>query len=314
METKVSYILTGIFVIVVTIATIGFGLWLGSDVTISQYRPYVTYLDESVSGLYLNSPIKYRGVDVGKLRAMHLDPENPTRVRLDMAIVADTPIRSDTIATLAQQGLTGIAYVELEGGAQGSPLISPLPNGEPAEIPSHPSLYNRLEDSLTRASLVFDQIGARLIELLAPDNVDAFSQTLQNLAALSETLRDHRQTLTSLLDNSADFAQNLAQSGASLPALTTQFQALINRYQQLGKDLSKAARTADRLGRRLEQATDHAEQDISTMTLGLEAEVRRLASEVASGAREVRLLTRKLNENPNALIFGTTPPPPGPGE
>ena len=93
-------------------------LWLASggawQKKVDLYRAIE---DESVAGLNLNAPVKYNGVDVGKVRAIELDHANPNRVNLLFAIERGTPIREDTIAVLKTQGLTGIAYVELSGGA-----------------------------------------------------------------------------------------------------------------------------------------------------------------------------------------------------
>ena len=98
-------------------ALIGGVLWLASGGSFRQaYDVYRAYSDESVSGLNLNAPVKYNGVEVGKVQEIRLDPANPERVNLLFAIERGTPIKVDTVAVLKTQGLTGIAYVELSGG------------------------------------------------------------------------------------------------------------------------------------------------------------------------------------------------------
>ena len=94
-------------------------LWLASGGALQKkYDLYLAIEDESVAGLNLNAPVKFNGVDVGKVRDIQLDPANPERVRLMFAIERGTPIKEDTVAVLKTQGLTGIAYVELSGGAR----------------------------------------------------------------------------------------------------------------------------------------------------------------------------------------------------
>ena len=119
-----NYAAVGAFVLVLGAALIAGVLWLASGGNWqTKYEVYLAVLDESVAGLNLNAPVKYNGVDVGKVQDIALDPANPARVNLLFAIEQGTPIREDTVAVLKTQGLTGIAYVELSGGAAGSPAL-----------------------------------------------------------------------------------------------------------------------------------------------------------------------------------------------
>ncbi|MDE2089916.1 MAG: MCE family protein, partial [Gammaproteobacteria bacterium] len=114
METKVNYAVVGLFVLVLGAALIGIVLWLSAgNFNRQAYVTYYAYMQESVSGLNVNAPVKYHGVDVGRVRRIMLDPHDPARVRLVLDVVRGTPVKTDTVAMLAAQGLTGIAYVEL---------------------------------------------------------------------------------------------------------------------------------------------------------------------------------------------------------
>ena len=119
-----NYSVVGAFVLVLTAVAIAAVLWLASGGAWQKtYDVYLAIEDESVAGLNLNAPVKYNGVDVGRVRDIELDALNPQRVNLLFAIEHGTPIKEDTIAVLKTQGLTGIAYVELSGGAVGSPSL-----------------------------------------------------------------------------------------------------------------------------------------------------------------------------------------------
>ena len=105
-----NYALVGAFVLALGAALIAGALWLAAGGASAQaYDLYLAIEDESVAGLNLNAPVKYNGVDVGKVKGIHLDPANPERVRLIFAIERGTPIKEDTVAVLKTQGLTGIA-------------------------------------------------------------------------------------------------------------------------------------------------------------------------------------------------------------
>jgi phospholipid/cholesterol/gamma-HCH transport system substrate-binding protein len=115
----VNYPLVGAFVLVLGAVLVAGALWLASGgASRKAHDLYLAIVDESVAGLNLNAPVKYNGVDVGKVRQIQLDPGNPEQVNLLFAIERGTPIREDTVAVLKTQGLTGIAYVELSGGTR----------------------------------------------------------------------------------------------------------------------------------------------------------------------------------------------------
>src|SRR5690625_5577071 len=113
MESRVSYAAVGAFVLILSTALIGLGLWLGSDVSVQNQSRYSVYFTESVSGLYTNAPVKYHGVIVGRVEQMALARQDPQRVHVILAINEGTPIKIDTKAKLDPQGVTGVVYIEL---------------------------------------------------------------------------------------------------------------------------------------------------------------------------------------------------------
>jgi phospholipid/cholesterol/gamma-HCH transport system substrate-binding protein len=112
MNTKVNYVVVGAFVVVLGAAVLAIVLWLGKSDYRGVYDRYYAYMQESVAGLSVNSTVKYRGVDVGRVKDIVLNPENPQEVRLTLDILHATPIKIDTVAVLETQGLTGLATVK----------------------------------------------------------------------------------------------------------------------------------------------------------------------------------------------------------
>jgi phospholipid/cholesterol/gamma-HCH transport system substrate-binding protein len=111
IETEVNCTLVGAFVLVLGSAFVAVALWIASggawQKTVDLYQAVE---DESVGGLNLNAPVKYNGVEVGKVPSIKLDAVNPQRVHLVFAIERATSIEIETVAVLKTQGLTGIAY------------------------------------------------------------------------------------------------------------------------------------------------------------------------------------------------------------
>jgi phospholipid/cholesterol/gamma-HCH transport system substrate-binding protein len=141
MNPRVSYTLAGLFVLLLGGGLVTAIVWLSSATTDQRYEPYVAYFYESVGGLNPNASVTYRGVRVGQVRDIQLDRERPERVRVLLDIEEGTPVKTDTVAILVTQGITGLAHVELTGGSSEAPLIGRGSAEDIPEIPTRPSLW-----------------------------------------------------------------------------------------------------------------------------------------------------------------------------
>lgn len=131
METRARFILMGFFTILGFVVGLGFLLWLAK---VQLDRTYAQYdiLFGTVAGLSQTSPVRYNGVDVGHVLTIALDRDDPALVRVRVELFASAPVRTDTIATLAAQGLTGVTFIALEGGRAEAEHLKPVPpNGVP---------------------------------------------------------------------------------------------------------------------------------------------------------------------------------------
>jgi phospholipid/cholesterol/gamma-HCH transport system substrate-binding protein len=215
----VNYTLVGAFVLVLGAALIAGVLWLASGGSWQKkYDLYLAVMDESVAGLNLNAPVKYNGVDVGKVQDIALDTSNPQQVRLLFAIQYGAPIREDTVAVLKTQGLTGSAYVELSGGAADSPVLQARPGSIYPEIRTKPSLSTRLEYILTSVLSKLDSTSVGINSLLGPENQAAFKNALADLAAVARTVAARRADIDKGLAQAAKTFDNTAQVKAALMA------------------------------------------------------------------------------------------------
>ncbi len=151
METDRHYFFEGLFIIVLSVGAALAFVWLSG----SGHRDDVLYrihFNESVSGLSLGDPVKLRGVDVGTVKTMNLDPTDPQLVQVDVALRKDAPIKTDTRASLKLKGITGVVFVELDGGSAGSKtLVAMTPEGQIPEIPAEKSTLTTLVEALPKA-------------------------------------------------------------------------------------------------------------------------------------------------------------------
>jgi phospholipid/cholesterol/gamma-HCH transport system substrate-binding protein len=158
METDKHYFIEGLFIIGIAIAAAFFSVWLVS----TGHRDDVLYrihFVESVSGLALGDPVKFHGVDVGTVKALALDPDDPRRVQVDVRLRKEAPVKTDTKASLKLKGITGVVFIELNGGAASAKtLVAVTPEGQIPEIPAEKSSLATVMDQLPKVIEKFSAI------------------------------------------------------------------------------------------------------------------------------------------------------------
>jgi phospholipid/cholesterol/gamma-HCH transport system substrate-binding protein len=162
METDKHYFFEGLFIIVFFVAAAFFAVWLGSPGRHDDVL-YRIHFPDSVSGLAVGDPVKYRGVDVGTVKSMIVDPDNSLLVRVDVRLRKETPVKTDTRASLTLKGITGVVFIELNGGnPEAQTLLAVTPPDKIPEIPSEKTGLKAMLDDLpklvTKFSAIEDQV------------------------------------------------------------------------------------------------------------------------------------------------------------
>jgi phospholipid/cholesterol/gamma-HCH transport system substrate-binding protein len=311
----VSYALVGLFVLVLGAALIAGALWLASGGAFQQkHDSYLAIVDESVAGLNLNAPVKYNGVDVGRVREISLAPGNPERVNLLFAIEHGTPIREDTVAVLKTQGLTGIAYVELSGGTPGSPLLRATAGSRHPVIRTKPSLSARLENILTNVLAKLDSTSGSLNALLSDENRAAFKSALADISTVARTVAARKDAIDSGIVNAARAFENASRASAQVGPMIERIGPVIERVGR-GADAvekmgSEVARTSVSAGKTVESVG----ADVNRFTAETLPELERLMGELGILSTSLRRLTEQTERDPRGFLLGRKAVPAGPGE
>jgi phospholipid/cholesterol/gamma-HCH transport system substrate-binding protein len=304
----VNYALVGVFVLVLSAVLIGIVLWLASGGAFQKkYDLYLAIEDESVSGLNLNAPVKYNGVDVGKVRQIHLDPDNPERVILLFAIERGTPIKVDTVAVLKTQGLTGIAYVELSGGARNAPPLRATAGNEYPVIRTKPSLSARLENVLTNVLAKLDSTSNHINAILSDENQAAFKSALADIAATARTIAARKDTLDAGIASAARTFQNASRATEQLRPVMDRIGRSADAVEKMGTEAALASASAGK-------TVDAVGADVKRFTAETLPEVERLLGEMSVLAASLRRLSERIEGSPGGLLLGRRPVLPGPGE
>lgn len=307
MTNRINYALVGLFVLLLGAAWLAISLWLTLGDYSTQYNTYRVYMDESVSGLYTDAPVKYRGVDVGKVTGIDLNPDVPDQVQLTLDVVSTTPIREDTQAELAVQGLTGIAFLELKGGTLDAPVLS-TKEGQPYPvIPSSPSFFARLDMSGTELIANFNVLANSLAKLLDVDGRRTVREILENINTITSAVAGREAELEQTVVSASRLMKNSADASEQVTPLLTQMDDTAKSFERMADRLTDAG---DSLGRYVENSGSGVQQ-FSQQTL---PEFGALISELRQLANTLKNVGEKLEDDPRALLYGNELQQPGPGE
>lgn len=306
METKVNYTIVGLFVVLLSTALVAGILWLsGSAEYRKTYDIYLAYMNESVSGLNLNAPVKYRGVEVGRVKKISLD--RGERVRLELQIERGTPIRENTVAVLRVQGLTGIAQVELAGNNRDAPPLQAKPGEEYPVIRTGPSLLARMDTAVTDLLSSLNRVSNSINGVLDEENRRNFKKLVADMATLSDTLAARKGAIDATLQGAARSADNAAKASAELPQL-------MERMAKSAEALEKMAGDASRASASVRKTMSGVDGGLAQVTDKVVPELDQTLSEMHELSVSLKRLSEEVGRNPNMLLLGKQPAARGPGE
>lgn len=304
MEDKINFAVVGVFVLVLSAGLIGGVLWFSSGKSYGTvYETYLTYMKESVSGLNLNAPVRYLGVEVGHVQKIALAPGNVEQVKLTLAIERGTPVKVDTVAVLQTQGLTGLAFVELTGGGRDSPSLEKQASEEYPVIKAGPSLMTRLDSAVTALLVNLNKTSENLNALLDADNRRAFKKTLVDLETLSNTLAARSKLIDSSLVDAAHTMKNTARLTDELTQLAPRVQRSADAFDRMSNQLRHAGASAG--------STLDSTRQFTNETL---PEVQKLVTQLRDLTGSLQRISDQIEQNPSVLVYGKPAARRGPGE
>jgi phospholipid/cholesterol/gamma-HCH transport system substrate-binding protein len=198
MESDKRYFIEGLFIIGFSVAAALFAVWIGSPGS----RDDVVYrirFAESVSGLAVGDPVKFNGVDVGSVKALELDLDDPNQALVEVRLRKLTPVKTDTKASLEMRGITGAVNIALNGGGPESPrLAEATPPGTVPEIGTEKvglkAMLDGLPDAVAKLSKTADKFSTMAEKITVVANKfskvgDQTKQVMENVDELTEKVK-----------------------------------------------------------------------------------------------------------------------------
>ncbi|HIW07420.1 MAG TPA: MCE family protein [Candidatus Ignatzschineria merdigallinarum] len=307
MEHKFNYTIVGMFVLGFIACLIALIIWLTNGFEKVNTIEYRVITNESVSGLSVNSPIDYRGVDVGKVASMELNHDDPRYVTIYLNIDVGTPIKNDTEAVLMSRGITGLVNVSLTGGTPEAGALLPSKADPIPTIKNGASLSRRLDEALNNVTHSLSELSKKMGLILTTENID---------------------NLSNILSNTNTFTADLATVGDKINVLTEKATGTIDTIQPQIKDAAQAfssfadhlqgsTKQLENMSVKINSTLDSAESTLNTWgSLGQEANgsLQDVFPVLENALYNFSLFMQELEAKPNSIILGKPQQKPGPGE
>lgn len=303
MENKAHALIAGLFTIALVAATVFIGIWLNRDRV--DWVPYQIATQLSVPGLNPQAAVRYRGLDVGKVESIAFDPLVTGQILVNIKVRPETPITQSTFATLGYQGVTGIAYVQLDDDGTSANRVTSSEN-RIARIEMRPSLFDQLQARGLAILKQTEEVASRVNNMLNPENQKTIMATFENISKAA--------------DNIGTVSRELQPTLSKLPALTNQAQQTLGSLNALSRDASALTNNLSSMTTRLQAPggpivtiTEAAER-VGSAADKLEHDTLPLANDARSTIRSLNRTLDNLSERPQSVLFGAPAIAPGPGE
>lgn len=305
MSTRSSKFLIGLFVIIGMTILAVIIIWVGASRILMKGSLYAVYFDESVQGLQVDSAIKYRGVDIGKVQSIDVAPDYRL-IEVIMKIDLEGDLQNQTIASLKTAGITGIVFIELDRLSAGELANSPKLTFQP-NYPVIPSRRSEISRFLADTSVIMQNI----------KDIDfkGISNQLKNTTHAIENFLEGKR-INNIMANLESTSINLDQAIAKInktvaegkvDRVVNETLGILSEARQL---IGQARSELNGLNlREKAERTDAILKDIDKKTKTITSNLQDTSENLRATSENLQKISDSLNRDPSDLIF-TKPAPP----
>jgi phospholipid/cholesterol/gamma-HCH transport system substrate-binding protein len=306
MENRAHALAAGLFTLLLALAAGAFVWWLGQNKQDVDY--YILEGRENVTGLNVQAQVRYRGIRAGRVESIDIDAKDRRLILVRISLDARYPLTAGITAKLNTQGVTGLAYVQLEDdGKDQRPLLGK--DGEIPRIALSPTLLDTLGAQAGDIVVQANILALRLTKLLDDKNLHNFAHSLENLAAASASLNNNLNSLPPVI---ASLQRTFSETNVNrLSSALASLEKTAGEAAPLAQEIRETMRTVASLTGRLDKLAGDAGGELTNATL---PRANALVQELATSSRQLSRLIETLDREPQALVFGRAAPAPGPGE
>lgn len=307
MEPRASYLIVGSFVIIVAVALIGFVLWLADAQIAQEKRRYVIHFDGAVTGLVAGSPVRYRGVPYGQVKSIRLDPEDIETIEVLIETPAEPRIRSDAVARLESQGVTGASFIQILGGTQEAP---PLRAKEGQELPVIPAKGSTLSELLARAPVLLERLIAltdQAMTIFDQKNVRSIDAIIANTAELTEQLAAGSESFNATVEDVNSLVVNLNGTVERLSSVLEDDIVLVtDEVSRTMKSLRETSAALNGTSREIELLVQENRAPVRQFTQGGLYEFSILISDLQELANSLKSVSSRIERDASGFLLRGT--------
>ena len=307
MENRSYALMTGVFTIALVIAAVLAGLWFNRDRT--ELVPYEIVTTQSIPGLNPEATVRYRGLEVGRVDQIVFDPRVTGQILIKLSVEKDSPITTTTFASLGYQGVTGIAFIQLDDDRTGSPRLA-ANEDHPARIPLRPGFLDQLEKRGMAILERTEKITASLDKMLGPENQKTIVGAFDSIGKAADAYAAIPQKLEPTLERMPALVNKLDRSLGSFDAAAASIDVTADNYNALATRLQAPDGPLERMN----GAIGSLQSATSNLELETLPHVVQMTDEARGALRAVKRTATSLSDRPSSILFGAPSAQPGPGE
>jgi phospholipid/cholesterol/gamma-HCH transport system substrate-binding protein len=242
METRAHYVAVGAFVLTLVALAFVAVLWIGRAQLTTQYARYDIYFTGAVTGLTVGSAVDFNGIQVGRVSAITI--ATVERIRVQIEIDQTVPIKTNTVADLETNILSGVSTIQLQGGTTEAPTLTAQAGEEYPVIKARRSSLEQLYARAPQLLAKLIQAADNLNNVLGPENQKALAASLGNIQQLTGSAAAHSKQFGEAIDNAdtamaalGKFLTDVDQSYSSRNGLKDQVSVALSDYDKLAKGL-----------------------------------------------------------------------------
>ncbi len=220
MESKVNYAVVGLFVIAFGILGAVIVVWLvGSGRMESNYKNYIIYTNENISGLHVDSTVRYKGLDIGSVSKIEIDRKHPNFIKVYIEVDKSMPINKNTVASISSNGLTGISYINLSYSRNPPKFPFSLKEKYPI-IPTVPTQFQEILNGLPRVLNSISRVFNKINSIFDTSTVNSIQETTRNLSKFTKSLKRTNLEIQKLIKNADELVVSLNSNSKNIGKIT----------------------------------------------------------------------------------------------
>ena len=308
MENRLSYALVGAFVMILLAAGIFSVIWLGNYSDEGTFKFYKVATTESVSGLNNKAPVKLNGVSIGEVRDITINPKNAEEVLIIIRVEDAAPIKEDTYALIQPQGITGLSFIQLQGGTNNAKQLKT--SSKPEEygiISSRPSTFSRLDKTITSLSTKAEDLFDKAQHMMSEKNVKNVETILENSARISistaktlENIQTHNKEISQILKEAVQLEKAVIDAAQSIKEMS---RSMHHTLSTTGTEATKTITSINSVLTRLEEKVNKGTFDIDILVKENLIPLQNTLDELRILSVETKSLIDHLNDSPSDLLF-----------